>query len=947
MFTEAIAEWTNLILSPASYNEIQGWLNKNKNLISRGELLLNTVLTNREDVVSLLLELNANIHGRDRWNRSPLHHAAALSKRIGILKLLVENHAPQFADDTGNTPLHYATYDDNLAAISILLSVKEDFDLTCKNNQGLTVIQIALANQNSKALKIFLEAYTRKIDSEDIQRILNNLSLDDNSVQSAVYLYLIAQEKLEVLQNLPEKINFKYCDSYGWGAVLVAVQRGREDVLVWLVEKRGLALQVDDNCKLDPVIIAVAYRQKDMLALLVKPTHEGGYNLSLNRPGGYSPVLAAAKYGQPAMLEILVKPTEEGGYNLSLDVKGKFGWGPVLMAIVNGEQETLRKLHNPIEKGGYGLSLDIVDNDGWGPIHVAVNCGQQAMLKILLTPIEEGGYGLLMDANDYRPVLIATGNGNHAMLRLLTKPKEIGGYNLSLNIVDHSGCNPVLMAIRNGRPEMLQQLIKSKDKGGYGLSLNVVDKNGQGPVLFAICEGAQEMLQELVKPTESGGYGLLLNVENDQGYGPVILALLNKRHDILSLLLKPIDEGGYGLLPNFGQQIDHFLAIAYKASIFRKIFTLHFKQLVKENYETGLIWAKNCYEKFNTKAVVLMVGESLRLPKGSEFLYFRKKNKLIFLQGKNKKNLTIITLNSLTDDILNEFDLLMNVKELSPDVPRPLSLKEQKIIKSLRVHSTPCEPLKELLTNLSKELLSSYVKNDIENLEIPGKIVEALEEIIPGMGSMLLGEIYHEGSNFVEAYEYYLTSYNTKDSEYKHAAGYVLAESIISGCFRLTAGGELDSEATLANSNQLTLEEERKKEGQTIEIMQHRAIGAYEYLHANTSENALVLRNRLNQILAGNLLPKNLEETIWPPQVVQQYFNYYVKKNIQLLGEEVFKESLNHTFAAINVNSRAEPKRSVLHSQTQTQFFTSSSLSKIGEENTEDLIQQTNNDLAL
>ena len=56
-----------------------------------------------------LIAARADVNGRDKNGRTPLHKCAFYNSNSDILKLLYENGAnPDLVDDEENTPLHFA-----------------------------------------------------------------------------------------------------------------------------------------------------------------------------------------------------------------------------------------------------------------------------------------------------------------------------------------------------------------------------------------------------------------------------------------------------------------------------------------------------------------------------------------------------------------------------------------------------------------------------------------------------------------------------------------------------------------------------------------------------------------------------------------------------------------------------------------------------------------------
>ena len=189
-----------------------------------------------------------------------------------------------------------------------------------------SIIQQALNNQHYAELKalLSLDNYRASYDLDEIKALVTNQALEA-SIRYTAYFYLVGHAELETLQALSAYMNFKFKDGI-CNAGMIAVSRGRQDVLRWL--------QVQG-------IVGLDY-------------------LNIN---GSKLILVAIYHGQLPMLQALLKPIDQGGYGLSLDVKNTGRRDTVLIAMSNARLDILQALLKPIDQGGYGLDiLDVTDD---------------------------------------------------------------------------------------------------------------------------------------------------------------------------------------------------------------------------------------------------------------------------------------------------------------------------------------------------------------------------------------------------------------------------------------------------------------------------------------------------------------------------------------------------------------------------------------------------------
>jgi ankyrin repeat protein len=88
--------------------------------------LMGAVRDGHTQVVKVLLDYKAQVHGPPKASKTPLHLAAEKGYPQ-IAELLIEHNAsPNRKDKAGNTPLYYATYNDHTQVMRMLIEAKGD-----------------------------------------------------------------------------------------------------------------------------------------------------------------------------------------------------------------------------------------------------------------------------------------------------------------------------------------------------------------------------------------------------------------------------------------------------------------------------------------------------------------------------------------------------------------------------------------------------------------------------------------------------------------------------------------------------------------------------------------------------------------------------------------------------------------------------------------------------
>ncbi|MBA2653875.1 MAG: ankyrin repeat domain-containing protein [Gammaproteobacteria bacterium] len=844
MESKELNQWSQFLSSDTSWGILIPWIKKHPKLIQENNLLHQAVIANKKDLVSLMLDYGVSPNHRDYSGRSPLHYAVLKESRLAIVALLLDNHAEQFPDNYGKTPLHLATGENNIEVVSKLLSVDHTMDLTLVDHENTTAFGAAVQLAPSpKILHIFLGQYVAKIDVKEIVSLIEHSKFDDNSLSDAAFLYLISNTSinLEELQQLSKKINVNYKDSYGNNALLIAAGSGRIDVMNWLINDLGFTLNSKNNGGFDPVLIAIAHGQLELLKELVER-----YQLSLQVKNheGDDPVLMTIQRKHYEILRYLIEIKE-----CPLEVRNNSRQDPVLTAVAFGNVPALKYL---MELQNCALAVKN-EQDKNRALLLALGLGKTEVAKYLIeeqncsldsansnVAIIFGNLEVLrywVDVHKHSlnvqprlrsgTIFEATALGNFEVLRELA---EVHG--LSLDVVDGKGRGPldyavnfgqlkilrylvefhklnlkpltifgfqlVAQAIGHGHIEVLRQLVN-----GYKLPLDFP----RGPVFTAVEYGQIEMLREL-----ANGFNLSLEVKNNKGQGLIEIAISYNCKKMLETLICSVAKGGFGLPLENPEKL---LATANE-TIFQVIFKHEFERLLEQSCQQAVDWVQKIY----------LSGEPYVV---------------------NYDLKSVVT--KLLEELINNYLILLKA---SPD-------SEATLLK----------------------------------IEV---VVNALDEISPGQGTLHLGFAYLEQVQFVESYSYFLASFNNQGVESKKSASYEIVNLIMNGFVSLDAVGTLDAATTLEN-NALT-DQEKDEIGKDIVVMQRRAIKSYEYLANDQSARAIELRTWLINVLSGVLNPSHdVKGANWLLSSTMEYRTYYRVKNPLMLLDETLNEALDGILA--------------------------------------------------
>lgn len=375
-----------------------------------------TVLKNRKQVGTTLLQKNADIFSTNTNNNSPL--SLALKYGGSVQDWLITSKTIHSTDGSGNTVLHYAAewgYIDSIISLN-----SKGADINARNANGESCLFNAAKTDNPEVIQTVINQGAGIFERDN---------LGNTPLHTAVRWD--AKNAAEKLLELGININSQ--NSAGKSPLAEAVIAGKEKVAEFLLEN-GADVNSSDTTGVTILMDTIRGQNPNLVELLLaydaNPNLQDIYGQNAYHYAAYI-----------ANIDIINLISWAGGNPLSRDKQGKTPFSIVINKNID------------IAKAVLGNSWNITDSDGNSPIHIIVkNNASDVLLKTLINegyPIDTrnaDGYTPLnyaIQANDIDTALILLENGANPF-----------------HTIDKKGTNGITLALDNKNRTMITNIVK-------------------------------------------------------------------------------------------------------------------------------------------------------------------------------------------------------------------------------------------------------------------------------------------------------------------------------------------------------------------------------------------------------------------------------------------------------------------------------------------------------
>ncbi|KAJ4245978.1 hypothetical protein NW762_013722 [Fusarium torreyae] len=457
-------------------------------------------------------------------------------------------------DKDGRTPLFYAVWAGNAAAVQMLVDGGARTDI--KDVVGGTPTEYAVSSGYQEVAKILLQAggsihtdpnagerlllsAVQKGQQEVVQWLLGSGTIDVNAADkngSTCLLWAVDLKNITIVKSLLESgADVNIGDKDGWTPLQQAVKFNDLALVQWLIEGGGdmNLLGGDDTT---PLTTAIFSGQDDIVQMMLR-TRKADIRAETQ--------FQIARQSNCATLRLMlnlyglnINASDQNGDTLLISaIKGR--WYSKFEAILNSNKVDVNArdkdgntaLHHIVYAAGAGgmvdtlLSREDVDvnaRNQKGRTPIALGCST-GCIEIVHSLLKTGRADVeIPDSKGGTPLLVAGYQGEVEILRLLLTTVEV-----EVNIRDHEGRTALAWAANNGHEEAVRSLL-----GWDHVEVNTRDNSGRTPLCLAVVEGNENVVGLLLNTT-----GVDAEVKDDDGRTALALAAMRGAFRIVQLFL--------------------------------------------------------------------------------------------------------------------------------------------------------------------------------------------------------------------------------------------------------------------------------------------------------------------------------------------------------------------------------------------------------------------------
>jgi len=466
-------------------------------------------LPKAKDIVSILLDNEADVNARDKSQRTCLHIAAKHNSVDSIQLILNQNiNSIDVSDRSGRTALHYACQEGHLEMVQLLIQNGAKVNMSDKKERR--PIHVTAIQGNIEVLEILVSAGA-------------DINARDKDKMTALHFGCAAGHLDMVTTLLDRDAKSNLTNNFGNTCLHLAALNGHTNILTELC---GEGLEVNDTNNSGQTSLHLSTRHnldehmESCLAILLVE----GANLGLVDCTGRTALHLVARHGGYSSMSNLVKhcqnPSEQV---LKVDKKGQTC---LHIAAANSNNEIIDTLWDIYNKYGIDIKEEVnrPDFQGRSALHLAASSGSVSILRKL---VDCGGKLELGDLAGRTPLHTAAYSGSIECVEYLLN------CGANHNLQDNEGRLGTHYASTAASIACLQSLLYA------GCNINAQDRSGMTALHLAGQHDNSGACLQLLLEHNADVY-----IHNDKGYNVLHHASLSGNWVAIQHIIKLCEPNG-------------------------------------------------------------------------------------------------------------------------------------------------------------------------------------------------------------------------------------------------------------------------------------------------------------------------------------------------------------------------------------------------------------------
>ena len=402
-------------------------------------LHLAVVMSEKPEVVALLLDKGADIEAHDKNGKTPLHRSVSYEKHEMVTLLLNRGADTEARDRNENTPLHDAARSGKGDIVRLLLNRGADIEAREKN--GNTLLYNLVSCYEKPEMATLLLSRGADIDARD------------RNGKTLLYNFVSCKKPETVTLLLDKGADIDARDRNGKSPLHEAVISEKSE-MVTLLLNRGADIEGRDGNGDTSLHQAVTFEKSEMVTLLL----DKGADIEAHDKSGETPLHRAVSSKNTKMVKLLL---DKGA---DIEARDKNGNTLLHRAVSSKNTKMVKLLLNK------GADTEARDKNGNTLLHRAVSSKNTKMVKLLL----DKGAGIeARDKNRNTPLQSAVKSEKIDIVALLLNKGA------DTEARDKNGNTLLHRAVSSKNTKMVKLLL---DKGA---DIEARDKNRNTPLQLA------------------------------------------------------------------------------------------------------------------------------------------------------------------------------------------------------------------------------------------------------------------------------------------------------------------------------------------------------------------------------------------------------------------------------------------------------------------------------